>query len=37
MAQIGHALANLERLRFRDSESANAIKNYIDETELISP
>jgi hypothetical protein len=31
------ALANLERLRIRDSVVANAIKNYIDGTELISP
>jgi hypothetical protein len=32
-----HALANLERLRIRDSASANAVKNYIDGAELISP
>jgi hypothetical protein len=27
----------LERLRIRDSVSANAVKNYIDGAELISP
>jgi hypothetical protein len=33
----GHALANLERLKIRDPTSTNAIKNYIDGAELISP
>jgi hypothetical protein len=32
-----HALANLERLRLRDSASTNTIKNYINKTKLISP
>jgi hypothetical protein len=32
----GHALTNFERLRIRDSVSANAVKNYIDGVELIS-
>jgi hypothetical protein len=32
-----HALANIERLRIRDSASANTVKNYIDGVELISP
>jgi hypothetical protein len=32
-----HALSNLERLKIRDSGSANAIKNHIDGAELISP
>jgi hypothetical protein len=30
-----HALANLERLRIRDSAFANAVKGYIDGAELI--
>jgi hypothetical protein len=32
-----HALSNLERLKIRDPNSANAIKNHIDGSELISP
>jgi Asp-tRNA(Asn)/Glu-tRNA(Gln) amidotransferase A subunit family amidase len=32
-----HALSNLERLRLRDPRSANAVKNYVDGAELISP
>jgi Asp-tRNA(Asn)/Glu-tRNA(Gln) amidotransferase A subunit family amidase len=32
-----HALTNLERLKLRDPNSANAIKNHIDGAELISP
>jgi hypothetical protein len=33
----GCALANLERLKIKDPTSANAVKNYIDGAELISP
>jgi hypothetical protein len=33
----GHAIANLKRIEIRDPVSANAVKNYIDEAELISP
>jgi hypothetical protein len=32
-----HALSNLERLKLRDPSSANAIKNHIEEADLISP
>jgi hypothetical protein len=32
-----YALSNLERLKIRDPTSANAIKNYVDGAELISP
>jgi hypothetical protein len=32
-----HALSNLERLKIRDPNSANAIKNHVDGAELISP
>jgi hypothetical protein len=32
-----HTLPNLERLKIRDPSSANAVKNYVDGAELISP
>jgi hypothetical protein len=35
--QNAHALTNLERLKLRDPNSANSIKNHIDGAELISP
>jgi hypothetical protein len=33
----GHAIVNLKRIEIRDFASANAVKNYIDGAELISP
>jgi hypothetical protein len=33
----GHAIANLKRIEIRDPASENAVKNYIDGAELISP
>jgi hypothetical protein len=32
-----HAIANLKRIKIRDPSSTNAVRNYIDRAELISP